>query len=104
MFNLFKKKKVEPAPAKTAEELAAEHEYRMEHDAEYRISMEKSRAFFKADREAREKAGLTNLPGEYFFNCPNCGTLCKGGGTALHGMDNLHGHTGCQTCNIHLMV
>ncbi len=103
MFNPFKKKP-ESAPMQTPEEILAEHNYRMEHDPAYKLSIEQSAAFFKADSEAREKAGLTDLPGEYTFECPNCGSLCKGSWTDINGKDNLHGQTGCHTCDIHLIV
>ena len=67
-------------------------------------SLEECNAFFEADKMARENAGLTNLPGEYTFTCPNCNSLCKGSWHSLYGEKNLHGRTGCQTCNIYLIV
>lgn len=105
MLNIFKiKNKMELTHIKTSDEFSEEHIYKMTHDAEYRASLEQSSAFFKADKEAREKAELTNLPGTYHFKCPNCGSDCEGSWNALYGMDNLHGYTGCQTCNIYLVV
>lgn len=87
-----------------AEQFLAEHKYRMEHDPEYRQGIEKSRAFFQADREAAEKAGLVNKLGSYTFTCPNCGSECKGEWVRFDRHGNRHGHTGCYVCNIHLMV
>ena len=86
------------------EKFIAEHKYKMEHDPEYRQSLEKSRAFFQADREAEEKAGLVNKLGSYTFTCPNCGSECKGEWVRFDAFGNRHGHTGCYVCNIHLMV
>ena len=85
MFNFFKKKE-------------------KQNIVKCELTAEQSAAFFKADSEARKAAGLENLPGEYTFTCPNCGTKCKGSWHAMYGMDNLHGRTDCITCNIHLMV
>lgn len=68
------------------------------------LTAEQSAAFFKADSEARKAAGLENKIGFYSFTCPNCGTECKGEWVRFDSMGNLHGHTGCQKCNIHLMV
>ena len=88
----------------SAERFLEEHEYKLEHDPEYRKSIERSAAFFKADTEARKAAGLDNKIGSYTFNCPNCGTLCKGEWVRFDSLGNLHGGTGCPTCNIHLRV
>lgn len=88
----------------SAERFLEEHEYKMEHDPEYRKSVEESAAFFKADTEARKAAGLENKIGSYTFNCPNCGTLCKGEWVRFDSLGNLHGGTGCPICNIHLRV
>ena len=109
MFEFLKKKKQsnvldEEAMRKSNEDFLKEHEYKMEHDPEYRKSVEESAAFFKADSEARKAAGLENKIGSYTFTCPNCGTLCKGEWVRFDSMGNLHGHTDCQKCNIHLMV
>ena len=86
------------------DEFLAEHEYKMEHDHEYRKSIEKTAAFFKADKEAEEKAGLKNKLGSYTFTCPNCGSECKGVWVRFDEFGNRHGRTDCQICNIHLMV
>ena len=102
------RKQAEKAPELSEEESAErfleEHEYKMEHDPEYRKSIERSAVFFKADTEARKAAGLENKIGSYTFNCPNCGTLCKGEWVRFDSLGNLHGGTGCPTCNIHLRV
>lgn len=68
------------------------------------LTDEQAAAFFKADKEAKEKADLVNKIGTYTFTCPNCGSLCKGEWVRFDSLGNLHGHTGCHTCNIHLMV
>lgn len=68
------------------------------------LTDEQVAAFFKADKEAKEKADLVNKIGTYIFTCPNCGNLCKGEWVRFDSLGNLHGHTGCQTCNVHLMV
>ncbi len=110
MFNFLKKRSKktveldEEAMRKSSEDFLKEHEYKMEHDPEYRKSVEQSRAFFKADHEAQEKAGLVNKIGSYTFTCPNCGTLCKGEWVRFDHLGNLHGRTDCFTCDIHLMV
>lgn len=59
MFNFFKKKEKQTV-------------------AKCELTVEQSAAFFKADSEARKAAGLENLPGEYTFTCPKCGSKCKG--------------------------
>ena len=104
MFDFFKKKRNnnEPYNEKTPEQFLEEFNYKMEHDPEYRASVEKSARFFKADQEARKKAGLENKPGTYTFTCPNCNSLCKGSWVLMG--QQLHGSTGCSICNIHLMV
>ena len=110
MFNFLKKKKQkqdelnEEAMRKSSEEFLKEHKYKMEHDPEYRKSVEESAAFFKADSEARKAAGLENKIGSYTFTCPNCGTLCKGEWVRFDHLGSLHGRTDCFTCDIHLMV
>ncbi len=108
MLNFFKRKQtdtqVEEIPVKTTENFIAEHNYRIQHDEKYRKSIEKSRAFFQADRVANEKAELVNKIGTYTFICPNCGSQCKGEWVHFDCFGNLHGHTGCYNCNIHLMV
>ncbi len=110
MFEFLKRKKKheigfgEEAIRKSSEEFFKEHEYKMEHDPEYRESVEKSVAFFDADHEAKEKAGLVNKIGSYTFTCPNCGTLCQGNWVRFDHAGNLHGRTDCFTCDIHLMV
>lgn len=110
MFEFLKRNKKqadavkEEFEEKSAEDYLEEHEYKMEHDPEYRKSIEKSAAFFKADKEARKAAGLENKIGSYTFNCPNCGTLCKGEWVRFDSLGNLHGGTGCPTCNIRLIV
>ena len=63
MFDFLKNKKqsstdIDEEIRKSQDEFLAEHEYKMEHDPEYRKSIEKTAAFFKADKEAEEKAGL----------------------------------------------
>lgn len=110
MFNFLKKKKQkqdeldEEAMRKSSEEFLKEHKYKMEHDPEYRKSVEQSAAFFKADSDARKAAGLENKIGSYTFTCPNCGTLCKGEWVRFDHLGSLHGRTDCFTCDIHLMV
>lgn len=110
MFEFLKRKKKqadvldEEAIRKSNEDFLKEHEYKMEHDPEYRKSVEESAAFFKADREAKEKAGLVNKIGSYTFTCPNCGSECKGEWVRFDHLGNLHGRTDCFTCDIHLMV
>lgn len=107
---LFKRnrRKEEPVPELSDDEVAdkflAEHEYKMEHDAKYRESIEKTARLFEADEKARLEAGLKNKIGTYTFTCPNCGTLCKGEWVRFDKMGNLHGSTGCPTCNIQLFV
>ena len=68
------------------------------------LSEEETAAFFKADQVARKAAGLEKKIGTYTFTCPNCGTLCKGEWVRFDSLGNLHGGTGCPTCNIHLRV
>ena len=110
MFNFFKNKKQksveldEEAIRKSSEDFLKEHEWKMEHDLEYRKSVEQRAAFFKADSEARKAAGLENKIGSYTFTCPNCGSLCKGEWVRFDHLGNLHGRTDCFTCDIHLMV
>ena len=110
MFNFLKKKKQkldeidENFIRKSQENFIRQHDYKIKHDPKYRKSVEKSNAFFKADREAREKAGLVNKIGSYTFTCPNCGTKCKGEWLRFDSTGNLHGHTDCFNCNIHLIV
>ena len=110
MFDFFKKKKQTSVEIddeyirKSQEDFLKEFNYKMEHDTEYRKSVEKSAAFFKADQEAEEKAGLKGKLGSYTFTCPNCGSECRGVWVRFDEYGNRHGHTGCQTCNIHLMV
>lgn len=110
MFDFFIKKKQkqdeldEEAIRKSNEDFLKEHEYKMEHDPEYRKSVEESAAFFKADSDARKAAGLENKIGSYTFTCPNCGTLCKGEWVRFDHLGSLHGRTDCFTCDIHLMV
>ena len=108
MFDFLKRKKTvgfdEVKSAKSHEDFVKEHEYKMEHDPEYRKSVEQSGAFFAADREARKAAGLENKIGSYTFTCPNCGSECKGEWVRFDHMGNLHGRTDCFTCDIHLMV
>ena len=110
MFDFFKRKKKqvdvleEEAIRKSNEEFLKEHEYKMEHDPEYRKSVEQSAAFFKADSEAKKAAGLENKIGSYTFICPNCGSECKGEWVRFDHLGNLHGRTDCFTCDIHLMV
>lgn len=110
MFDFFKKRKRkvfefdEEAIRKSQEEFVRKNDYRMEHDPEFRKSVEESRAFFEANREARKAAGLEDKPGEYTFTCPNCGSECKGSWHSMFGANNLHGRTDCFTCGIHLVV
>ena len=110
MFEFLKRNKKqadvvnEAVEEKTIEDFLKKQEYRMEHDPEYRKSVERSAAFFKADTEARKAAVLENKIGSYTFNCPNCGTLCKGEWVRFDHLGNLHGGTGCPICNIHLRV
>ena len=73
-------------------------------EKEKKITDEMCAAFFKADSEARKAAGLENKIGSYTFTCPNCGSQCKGEWVRFDSLGNLHGHTSCQKCNIHLMV
>lgn len=82
----------------------AEHDYKMEHDPEYRKLIEQSHAFFEADNEAREKAGLKDKEGVYTFQCPNCGSPCRGSWVWMKPNNEMHGYTGCSTCDIHLRV
>lgn len=89
MFNLWKKKK---------EEQTKVEENKVE------LTDEQVAAFFKADKEAEEKAGLTGKLGTYKFTCPNCGSECTGSWVRFDAYGSRHGHTGCQTCNVHLMV
>lgn len=97
MFDFLKKKKQkqdefdEEAMRKSSEDFLKEHKYKMEHDPEYRKSVEESAAFFKADSEARKAAGLENKIGYYTFTCPNCGTECKGEWVRFDHLGNLHG-------------
>ena len=110
MFDFFKRKKKqtdvldEEEIRKSNEDFLKEHEYKMEHDPEYRKSVEESTAFFKADSEARKAAGIENKIGSYTFTCPNCGTICKGEWVRFDHLGNLHGRTDCFTCDIHLLV
>ncbi|MBR3995303.1 MAG: hypothetical protein IKI97_08490 [Clostridia bacterium] len=89
MFNLWKKR---------IDEQIKNNENTVE------LTDEQAAAFFKADKEAEEKAGLTGKLGTYTFTCPNCGSECTGNWVRFDSLGNRHGHTGCQTCNIHLMV
>lgn len=111
MLNFWKRRR--EARKREQEELAREIEanaradlqefrYRMEHDEEYRQSVERSRRFFQADGEARKQAGVENKAGEYTFTCPNCGTHCTGSWVKFKG--SLHGGTGCENCKIWLRV
>lgn len=111
MLNLWKRRR--EAKKREQEELAREAEEdakaflkefhdRMEHDEEYRQSVERTRKFFQADHEARKQAGLENKAGEYTFVCPNCGAHCRGSWVKFKG--SLHGGTGCKACNIWLRV
>lgn len=110
MFKFLKQNKKqadipeENTMAMSNEDFLKEHEYKMEHDSEYKKSLERGAAFFKADNAARKSAGLENKIGTYTFTCPNCGTLCKGEWVRFDSMGNLHGRTDCFTCDIHLMV
>lgn len=74
------------------------------HSPNHKPSLKEIESFFKTDSEARKAVGLENLPGEYTFTCPNCGTHCKSSWHSLYGADNLHGRTDCFTCDIHLIV
>lgn len=58
--------------------------------------------FLQADFEAREKAGLANQAGTYTFTCPNCNSICIGCWEWVE--EQLHGKTGCETCDIYLKV
>ena len=89
MFNLWKKKKDEHATIETNT---------------VELTDEQAAAFFKADKEAEAKAELTGKLGTYKFTCPNCGSECTGSWVRFDSPGNRHGHTGCQTCNVHLMV
>ncbi len=79
-----------------------EHNYKMKHDKKYKQEVEKCKAFFKANREAREKAGLTNKAGKYTFTCPNCFSICEGNWLCHCG--EIHGNVGCDVCNIHYII
>ena len=69
------------------------------------ITDEQVAAFFKADSEAREAAGLKDRPGDYTFICPNCGSKCTGTWSSSHiDTNHLYGRTDCFTCDIHLIV
>lgn len=110
MFDFFKRKKTasvkidDEATINSQDDFIKEFNYKMEHDPEYRKSVEESAAFFKADSEARKAAGLENKIGSYTFTCPNCGSECKGNWVRFDKCGNLHGRTDCFTCDIHLMV
>ena len=89
MFNLWKKKKDEHTEIdKNVVELTDEQ----------------AAAFFKADKEAEEKAGLTGKLGTYTFTCPNCGSECTGSWVRFDAYGSRHGSTSCNTCHIHLIV
>lgn len=70
----------------------------------YQYPISPEQAFLAADREARERAGLTNQAGTYHFICPNCGSPCKGQWVWDEAHTYLHGHTCCTKCSIHLVV
>ena len=114
MLNLWKRRKEarererreraewEREAEEDAKAFLKEFHERMEHDEEYRQSIERSRRFFQADGEARKQAGVENKAGEYIFTCPNCGAHCIGSWVKFKG--SLHGGTGCENCKIWLRV
>lgn len=64
--------------------------------------MKKYAVILEADKIARKNAGLEDKAGSYTFTCPICGSECHGSWVEFDG--DLHGGTGCRTCDFLLRV